>query len=67
MGEFDWDDLRQLLNRTVDLDRERICADCVRGLGFLLNLTDDEQILVRDKYQRQQAMAEKLRAAPARG
>jgi predicted nucleotidyltransferase component of viral defense system len=65
--EFDWDDLRQLLKRTVDLDRERICADCVRGCGFLLNLTDDEQILVRDKYQREQAIAEKLRAAQARG
>jgi predicted nucleotidyltransferase component of viral defense system len=65
--EFDWDDLRQLLNRTVDLDRESICADCVRGFGFLLNLTDDEQILVRDRYQREQAIAEKLRAAPARG
>jgi hypothetical protein len=66
MGEFDWDDLRQLLNRTVDLDRERICADCVRGFGFLLNLTDDEKILVRDKYQREQAIAKKLRAVPTR-
>jgi predicted nucleotidyltransferase component of viral defense system len=64
--EFDWDDLRQLLNRTVDLDRERICADCVRGFGFLLNLTDDEKILVRDKYQREQAIAKKLRAVPTR-
>jgi predicted nucleotidyltransferase component of viral defense system len=64
--EFDWDDLRQLLNRTVDLDRERICADCVRGFGFLLNLTDDEKILVHDKYQREQAIAKKLRAVPTR-
>jgi Nucleotidyl transferase AbiEii toxin, Type IV TA system len=64
--EFDWDDLRQLLNRTVNVDRERICADCVKGFGFLLNLTDDEQILVRDKYQREQGTAERLRAA-ARG
>jgi predicted nucleotidyltransferase component of viral defense system len=30
--EFDWDDLRQLLNRTVVLDREKICADCAGGL-----------------------------------
>lgn len=52
--DFDWDDLRQLLNRTVDLDRERICADCVRGFGFLLNLTDDERTLASDKYQREQ-------------
>jgi len=39
----------------------------VIGFGFLLNLTNDEQILVRDKYQREQAIAEKLRATPARG
>jgi predicted nucleotidyltransferase component of viral defense system len=52
--DFDWDDLRQLLNRTVDLDRERICADCVRSFGFLMNLTDDERTLAGDKYQREQ-------------
>jgi predicted nucleotidyltransferase component of viral defense system len=63
--EFDWNDLRQLLNRAVDLDREKICADCMRGFGFLLNLTDDEQILVRDKYQREHAIAEKVGAMPA--
>jgi predicted nucleotidyltransferase component of viral defense system len=62
--EFDWDDLRQLLNRTVVLDREKICADCVRGFGFLVNLTDDERKLSGDKYQREQATAEKL-CAPA--
>jgi predicted nucleotidyltransferase component of viral defense system len=60
--EFDWDDLRQLLNRTVVLDREKICADCVRGFGFLVNLTDDERKLGGDKYQREQATAEKVRA-----
>jgi predicted nucleotidyltransferase component of viral defense system len=60
--EFDWDDLRQLLNRTVVVDRERICADCVRGFGFLVNLTDEERKLAGDKYQREQATAEKLRA-----
>jgi predicted nucleotidyltransferase component of viral defense system len=60
--EFDWDDLRQLLNRTVDLDRERICAGCVRGFGFLVNLTDDERKLAGDRYQREQATADKLRA-----
>jgi predicted nucleotidyltransferase component of viral defense system len=62
--EFDWDDLRQLLNRTVVLDREKICADCVRGFGFLVNLTDDQRKLSGDKYQREQATAEKL-CAPA--
>ncbi len=60
--EFDWDDLRQLLNRAVVIDRERITADCVRGFGFLANLTDDERTLTRDQYQREQAVADRLRA-----
>jgi hypothetical protein len=64
--DFDWDDLRQLLNRAVVIDRERITADCVRGFGFLANLTDDERMLARDQYQREQAVAERLRASPAR-
>ncbi len=60
--DFDWDDLRQLLNRAVVIDRERITAECVRGLGFLADLTDDERALARDQYQREQAAAERLRA-----
>jgi hypothetical protein len=60
--EFDWDDLRQLLNRAIVIDRERITADCVRGFGFLVDLTDDERTLARDQYQREQATAEGLRA-----
>jgi hypothetical protein len=61
--DFDWEDLRQLLNRAAVIDDDRITADCVRGFGFLAALTDDEQTLVRDKYQREQAVADKLRAA----
>ena len=60
--DFDWDDLRQLLNRAVVIDRERFTADCVRGFRFLEDLTEDERTLARDKYQREQA-AERLRAA----
>ena len=60
--DFDWDDLRQLLNRTVAIDKERICADCVHGFGFLTELTDDERLLARDRYQREQAAAERVRA-----
>lgn len=59
--DFDWDDLRDLLNRAAVLDRDRITADCVRGFGFLANLTDDERTLARDKYQREQAVADRLR------
>ncbi|MFZ0912707.1 MAG: nucleotidyl transferase AbiEii/AbiGii toxin family protein [Candidatus Korobacteraceae bacterium] len=60
--DFDWDDLRQLLNRAVNIDRERITRDCVRGFGFLTDLTDDERALARDQYQREQDVAERLRA-----
>jgi len=64
--DFDWDDLRQLLNRAVVIDPDRIRADCVRGFGFLVDLTDDERALARDKYQREQALAERLRAPLSR-
>jgi predicted nucleotidyltransferase component of viral defense system len=60
--DFDWDDLRQLLNRAVVIDKERICADCVRGFGFLAELTDDERLLACDQHQREQAAAERVRA-----
>jgi predicted nucleotidyltransferase component of viral defense system len=65
--DFDWDDLRELLNRAMVIDRDRITTDCVRGFGFLADLTDDERMLANDAYQRQQATAERLRAAAARG
>jgi predicted nucleotidyltransferase component of viral defense system len=65
--DFDWDDLRQLLNRAVVIDRERITADCVRGFGFLAQLTEDERRLARDQHQREQDAAERLRAAPEQG
>jgi predicted nucleotidyltransferase component of viral defense system len=62
-SDFDWDDLRQLLNRAVNIDRERITGDCVRGFGFLVDLTEDELALSRDRYQREQAVADRVRAA----
>src|SRR5580765_159511 len=61
--DFDWDDLRQLLNRAAVVDRGKIAAECVRGFGFLSELTDDERRLAGDKYQREQAVADGLRAA----
>lgn len=60
--EFDWDDLAQLVRRTVVIDRERITADCVRGFGFLAELTDEEKIVASDRYQREQAAVERIRA-----
>src|SRR5207244_2122532 len=43
--DFDWDDLSQLLRRTIVVDRNRITAGCVRGFGFLAELTEDERVL----------------------
>jgi predicted nucleotidyltransferase component of viral defense system len=59
--DFDWDDLRQLLNRAVNIDRDRITRDCVRGFGFLANLTEDELTISRDQHQREQVVADRLR------
>lgn len=60
--DFDWDDLRDLLRRSIILDRERITADCVRGFGFLVDMTEDERLLANDSYQRERGAAERLRA-----
>jgi predicted nucleotidyltransferase component of viral defense system len=57
---FDWDDLRQLVRRTAAIDRHKITADCLRGYGFLLELTEDERRLAADKYQREQALWQAL-------
>jgi predicted nucleotidyltransferase component of viral defense system len=65
--DFDWDDLRQLVNRAVVIDRDRITSDCLSGFGFLTELTPDERALANDQHQRERALAERLRAAPARG
>ena len=59
--EFDWDDLVQLVRRTVVIDRERITDDCVRGFGFLAELTDQERIVANDRYQREETAAANLR------
>jgi len=58
---FDWDDLRDLLRRDARIDRERICAECVRGLRFLADLTPEERTLANDPHQREQALWESLR------
>ena len=65
--DFDWDDLRQLLNRSSVVDRDRITADCARGFRFLADLTDEERVLASDQHQRERALAERLRAELVRG
>ena len=58
--EFDWDDLGQLVRRTGVVDRARITADCVRGFGFLAELSEEEQLLARDPHQRENALKDRL-------
>jgi biotin operon repressor len=59
--DFDWEDLRQLLNRAVVIDREKITADCVKGYGFLAELTEHERAVANDRYQREQVTVVRLR------
>jgi predicted nucleotidyltransferase component of viral defense system len=61
-AEFDWDDLRDLVRRDARIDRERICAECVRGLRFLADLTPEERTLANDPHQREQALWVRLSA-----
>ena len=58
--EFDWNDLSQLVRRTITIDRDRITADCVRAFRFLLDLTEEERILAADPHQRERELWERL-------
>ena len=64
-NDFDWDDLAQLVRRTVAIDRRRITADCVRGLSFLRDLTEEERVLAADAHERERGLWEKLKAIRA--
>ena len=64
-NDFDWDDLAQLVRRTIAIDRRRIAADCVRGFAFLRDLTEEERALAADTYQRERGLWEKLNAIRA--
>jgi predicted nucleotidyltransferase component of viral defense system len=58
---FDWDDLGQLIRRTMAIDAARISAECVKGFRFLTDLTPEEKVLASDPHQREQALWDKLR------
>jgi predicted nucleotidyltransferase component of viral defense system len=58
---FNWDDLGQLVRRTVVVDREKITADCVRGYRFLSDLTEEERLLAKDPHQRERELWQRLR------
>jgi predicted nucleotidyltransferase component of viral defense system len=60
-AEFDWDDLRDLVRRDARIDRDKICADCVRGFRFLADLTPEERMLANDPHHREEALAGRLR------
>lgn len=58
--DFDWDDLGQLVRRTISVDREKITSDCIKGYRFLVNLTEEEKQLASDPYQRERILWKKL-------
>jgi len=60
--EFDWDDLRDLVRRTEEINGEKICAACAGGFRFLADLGPEEQALAHDSHQREQGLWERLRA-----
>lgn len=64
-NDFDWDDLGQLVRRTMAIDRRRITADCARGFAFLADLTEEERVLAGDQYQRERELWERLNPARA--
>ena len=64
-NDFDWEDLGQLVRRTVAIDRHSIIADCARGFAFLADLTEDERVLAGDQHQRERDLWERVKAARA--
>ncbi len=65
--EFDWEDLRDLVRRTEEIDRERICAACAGGFRFLADLNSDERMLANDAHQREHDLWDRLRTELAGG
>jgi predicted nucleotidyltransferase component of viral defense system len=59
---FDWDDLGQLVRRTMVIDRRRIIADCARGFAFLGDLDEEERRLATDQNHREEELWKKLSA-----
>jgi len=64
---FDWNDLRQLLRRGVEIDQARITQACVHGFRFLADIAAEKQTLASDRYQREYALWDPLRGEVATG
>jgi hypothetical protein len=60
---IDWDDLGQLVRRSVVVDREKITVDCIRGYRFLVDLTEEERQLANDPHQRERELWQTLRTS----
>ena len=59
--EFDWDDLRDLVRRTEEIDSEKICTACAGGFRFLADLSPEERVLANDGHQREHDLWDRLR------
>lgn len=61
--QFDWEDLRQLIRRTINIDPGHMLADCRHGYAFLAELTPDEARLAQDRSHRLRDLWQELTAS----
>ena len=59
--DFDWDDLGQLVRRDQRINPKEITGACLRGFGFLADMSEDEKALAADPYRREYTLWERLR------
>ena len=58
---FNWEDLRQLVQRTHAIDPAQITAACLKGFAFLTELDPAEAAFAADPHQRDNALWTRLR------
>jgi hypothetical protein len=61
--QFDWEDLRQLIRRTINIDPGHMLANCRQGYAFLAELTPDEARLAQDRSHRLHDLWQELTAS----
>ncbi len=71
-GEYDWYDLRQLIQSSVKIDPEQIIFQTVAGWSFLKELTEEEHVLSSDANAHRhvhlwEAMCDSCRKRKTRG
>ena len=57
---FDWDDLRQLVRRTQEIEPAKITSACLSGFAFLTELDPEEAEIASDPYKRNYKLWSKL-------